>query len=137
MSKQELLNRLAPEARDIFDQARQLALARGGILSPVHLLVALLEALLPARRNSKTTAGGPPRPPKNLVAARPPSSPRNKNRPKGHTKNNRRVRRAQPNRRAVPGRAYRSSRGHACKRGGKAWARSRLRSKSCYVRSPS
>src|SRR5262249_14273382 len=57
MSKQELLNRLAPEARDIFDQARQLALARGGILSPVHLLVPLLEALLPARRNSKTTAG--------------------------------------------------------------------------------
>src|SRR5262249_45117429 len=57
MSKQELLNRLEPEARDIFDQARQLALARGGILSPVHLLVALLEALLPARRNSKTAAG--------------------------------------------------------------------------------
>ncbi|HMG33310.1 MAG TPA: ATP-dependent Clp protease ATP-binding subunit [Blastocatellia bacterium] len=56
MHKEELLNLLATDARDVFDQARQLALARGGILSPLHLLVALLEALLPARRNTPTAA---------------------------------------------------------------------------------
>ncbi|HKP84851.1 MAG TPA: ATP-dependent Clp protease ATP-binding subunit [Blastocatellia bacterium] len=43
MQKEELLNLLSPAAREAFDRARQLARARGGVLSPLHIVVALLE----------------------------------------------------------------------------------------------
>src|SRR3954447_20486844 len=42
MQKEELLSLLDPVARDAFKRARNLALARGGVLSPLHLVVALL-----------------------------------------------------------------------------------------------
>lgn len=42
MHKEQLLNLLDPGARGAFERARHLALARGGVLSPLHLLVALL-----------------------------------------------------------------------------------------------
>ena len=42
MQKEQLLNLLDPVARDAFERARSLARARGGVLSPLHLLVALL-----------------------------------------------------------------------------------------------
>ena len=42
MQKEQLLNLLDAGARDAFERARQLARARGGVLSPLHLLVALL-----------------------------------------------------------------------------------------------
>jgi len=42
MQKEQLLSLLDPGARDAFERARHLALARGGVLSPLHLLVALL-----------------------------------------------------------------------------------------------
>ncbi|HJQ24240.1 MAG TPA: ATP-dependent Clp protease ATP-binding subunit [Blastocatellia bacterium] len=42
MQKEQLLNLLDSRARDAFEHARSLARARGGILSPLHLLVALL-----------------------------------------------------------------------------------------------
>lgn len=45
MQKEQLLNLLTPEARDALDHARQLALWRGGVLSPLHLLIALIEHL--------------------------------------------------------------------------------------------
>ena len=42
MQKEQLLSLLDPLARDAFERARNLALARGGVLSPLHLVVALL-----------------------------------------------------------------------------------------------
>lgn len=42
MQKEQLLSLLDPGARDAFERARNLALARGGVLSPLHLVVALL-----------------------------------------------------------------------------------------------
>jgi ATP-dependent Clp protease ATP-binding subunit ClpC len=42
MRKEQLLSLLDPVARDAFERARHLALARGGVLSPLHLVVALL-----------------------------------------------------------------------------------------------
>ncbi|HWP42479.1 MAG TPA: AAA family ATPase, partial [Blastocatellia bacterium] len=47
MKKEQLLSLLGPEARRAFDNARQLARARGGVLSPLHLLVALIETIPP------------------------------------------------------------------------------------------
>jgi ATP-dependent Clp protease ATP-binding subunit ClpC len=45
MQKEQLLNLLSPAARETFERAKHLARARGGVLSPLHLLVALLEEL--------------------------------------------------------------------------------------------
>lgn len=42
MQKEQILSLLDPESRDAFERARSLALARGGVLSPLHLVVALL-----------------------------------------------------------------------------------------------
>src|SRR6185503_17869048 len=43
MQKEELLSLLSPAAREAFDRAKLLARARGGVLSPLHIVVALLE----------------------------------------------------------------------------------------------
>ncbi|MFY9553680.1 MAG: ATP-dependent Clp protease ATP-binding subunit [Blastocatellia bacterium] len=43
MPKEELLKLLDQRARDAFDRAKRIALAGGGILSPLHLLVAVLQ----------------------------------------------------------------------------------------------
>ena len=48
MQKEELLNLLGPPAREEFERAKLLARARGGVLSPLHLVVTLLESLSPA-----------------------------------------------------------------------------------------
>ncbi len=45
MQKEELLNLLGAQARAVFDSARQLAGAQGGVLSPLHILVALFASL--------------------------------------------------------------------------------------------
>jgi len=45
MQKEELLNLLDSQARTAFENAKRLALARGGVLSPLHLVVAALEIL--------------------------------------------------------------------------------------------
>src|ERR1700750_2404617 len=42
MQKEQLLSLLDPSALDAFERARILARARGGVLSPLHLIVALL-----------------------------------------------------------------------------------------------
>src|SRR5689334_4472459 len=42
MQKEELLNRLSQQARQAFNDAKQLALQCGGVVSPLHLLVATL-----------------------------------------------------------------------------------------------
>jgi ATP-dependent Clp protease ATP-binding subunit ClpA len=57
MQKEELLSLLGVEARAIFGTARHLALVRGGCLSPLHLLVALLEAILSAEGKTRGEAG--------------------------------------------------------------------------------
>jgi ATP-dependent Clp protease ATP-binding subunit ClpC len=44
MQKEQLLELLDRQALDAFDEAKQLALANGGLLSPLHLLVALLQS---------------------------------------------------------------------------------------------
>lgn len=43
MQKEQLLNLLGPQAREAFERAKQLALAKGGVLTPLHLLASLLE----------------------------------------------------------------------------------------------
>lgn len=43
MQKEELLNLLSPAAREAFERAKLLARTRGGVLSPLHIVVALLE----------------------------------------------------------------------------------------------
>ena len=43
MQKEQLLNLLNPEARQVLENAKQLAQWRGGVLSPLHLLIAALE----------------------------------------------------------------------------------------------
>ncbi len=48
MQKEELLSHLDAQARAAFDEAKQIALARGGVLTPLHLLLTLLEAHVPA-----------------------------------------------------------------------------------------
>jgi len=42
MQKEQILSLLDSEAREAFERARHLGLARGGVLSPLHLVVALL-----------------------------------------------------------------------------------------------
>ena len=51
MQKEQLLSLLDPAARSAFEKARTLALARGGVLSPLHLVVALLTGS-PSLQNS-------------------------------------------------------------------------------------
>ena len=43
MQKEALLNLLGPDAREAFDRARRLACSHGGVLSPLHLVIALLQ----------------------------------------------------------------------------------------------
>jgi ATP-dependent Clp protease ATP-binding subunit ClpC len=45
MEKEELLNALGTQARQALEKAKQLALQKGGVLSPLHLLTATLEYL--------------------------------------------------------------------------------------------
>ncbi len=45
MHKEELLNLLGPQAREAFDGAKRLARARGGLLSPLHIVAALIEGV--------------------------------------------------------------------------------------------
>jgi ATP-dependent Clp protease ATP-binding subunit ClpC len=44
MQKEQLLNLLGPQARQAFEDAKRLARAKGGLLSPLHIVVALIEA---------------------------------------------------------------------------------------------
>src|SRR5262245_31884473 len=44
MDKDQLLRLLGPPARQSFDRARELARTWGGVLSPLHLIVAILGA---------------------------------------------------------------------------------------------
>jgi ATP-dependent Clp protease ATP-binding subunit ClpA len=44
MQKEQLLNLLGPQARQAFEDAKRLARARGGLLSPLHIVIALIEA---------------------------------------------------------------------------------------------
>ncbi|HKG21547.1 MAG TPA: hypothetical protein VKC34_06575, partial [Blastocatellia bacterium] len=48
MQKEELLNLLGTEARGAFESAKRLAASKGGTLSPLHIVVGLLERLPPA-----------------------------------------------------------------------------------------
>ncbi len=48
MEKEQLLNALGTQAREALENAKQLALSKGGVLSPLHLLTATLEYLLAA-----------------------------------------------------------------------------------------
>src|SRR5215212_7535052 len=57
MQKEELLNMLGPHAREEFERAKLLARARGGVLSPLHLVVTLLEGLSPASEQAARTFG--------------------------------------------------------------------------------
>src|SRR6185503_10502949 len=43
MQKEQLLSLLDTAAREAFERAKPLARARGGVLTPLHILVALLE----------------------------------------------------------------------------------------------
>lgn len=45
MQKEQLLNLLGPQAREAFGEARRLARSRGGQLTPVHLVAALIESV--------------------------------------------------------------------------------------------
>jgi ATP-dependent Clp protease ATP-binding subunit ClpC len=55
MQKEELLNMLGPHAREEFERAKLLARARGGVLSPMHLVVTLLERVSPASEQAAQT----------------------------------------------------------------------------------
>lgn len=55
MQKEELLNMLGPHAREEFERAKLLARARGGVLSPLHMVVTLLESLSPASEQAAQT----------------------------------------------------------------------------------
>jgi ATP-dependent Clp protease ATP-binding subunit ClpA len=46
MQREQLLNSLSQEAREALDNAKRLALWKGGLLTPLHLTVALLEYLM-------------------------------------------------------------------------------------------
>src|SRR5687768_6365768 len=48
MEKEQLLNSLGSQARETLENAKQLALEKGGVLSPLHLLTAALEDVLAA-----------------------------------------------------------------------------------------
>jgi len=58
MQKEELLNLLAPPAREEFERAKLLARAKGGVLSPLHLVVTLLESLSPVSQQAAQTLLG-------------------------------------------------------------------------------
>ncbi|HVF90104.1 MAG TPA: hypothetical protein VNH22_08545, partial [Blastocatellia bacterium] len=45
MQKEELLNLLSTEARGAFESAKRLAASKGGTLSPLHIVVGVLERL--------------------------------------------------------------------------------------------
>jgi ATP-dependent Clp protease ATP-binding subunit ClpC len=45
MGKEELLNLLGPQAREAFEGAKLLARAKGGLLSPLHIVAALIEGV--------------------------------------------------------------------------------------------
>lgn len=55
MQKEELLNLLGPHAREEFERAKLLARAKGGVLSPLHLVVTLLESLSPLSEKAAET----------------------------------------------------------------------------------
>jgi ATP-dependent Clp protease ATP-binding subunit ClpC len=74
MPKEDLLNLLDADARLAFDGARQLARARGGLLSPLHLLVAILEHLLPPHSKGAGEAGRVLSEARGVLAARYPAS---------------------------------------------------------------
>jgi ATP-dependent Clp protease ATP-binding subunit ClpC len=44
MQREQLLNLLDPQARDAFDGAKRIALEKGGLVTPLHILVSLLES---------------------------------------------------------------------------------------------
>src|SRR5713226_7226291 len=44
MQRQQLLNLLDRQARDVFEASKRLALSNGGALSPLHIVAAVLEA---------------------------------------------------------------------------------------------
>jgi ATP-dependent Clp protease ATP-binding subunit ClpC len=48
MQKEQLLNSLSEEAREALENAKRLALWKGGQLTPLHLMIALLEYLMAA-----------------------------------------------------------------------------------------
>src|ERR1044072_1530217 len=52
MQKEQLLSLLDTSAREAFERAKPLARARGGVLTPLHILVALLEDSAPASEQS-------------------------------------------------------------------------------------
>jgi ATP-dependent Clp protease ATP-binding subunit ClpC len=54
MEKEQLLNCLGRPAREALENAKQLALAKGGVLSPLHLMTAALEYLLAAAPQTST-----------------------------------------------------------------------------------
>ncbi|MEW6127194.1 MAG: ATP-dependent Clp protease ATP-binding subunit [Acidobacteriota bacterium] len=51
MSKEQLLNSLSEETREALENAKRLALWKGGVLTPLHLMVALLEYLMATSEN--------------------------------------------------------------------------------------
>src|ERR1044072_9275466 len=52
MQKEQLLSLLDTSAREAFERAKPLARARGGVLTPLHILVALLEDSAPVSEQS-------------------------------------------------------------------------------------
>lgn len=52
MQKEELLNLLGPQAREAFEGAKRLARSRGGLLSPLHIVAALIEGVSAADETS-------------------------------------------------------------------------------------
>ena len=52
MQKEQLLSLLDTAAREAFERSKPLARARGGVLTPLHILVALLEDSAPASEHS-------------------------------------------------------------------------------------
>jgi ATP-dependent Clp protease ATP-binding subunit ClpC len=44
MQREQLLNLLDPQARDAFDGAKRIALENGGLVTPLHILVSVLES---------------------------------------------------------------------------------------------
>jgi ATP-dependent Clp protease ATP-binding subunit ClpA len=74
MPKEELLKLLTGESLRQFDAARHLARARGGILSPLHLLVVLLENVTSSHTIAESEAGRWLSEARQLLASRYPAS---------------------------------------------------------------
>ncbi len=53
MQKEELLSLLDQQARAAFEEAKRLALAHGGVVSPLHLMAAVLEASSESERDGE------------------------------------------------------------------------------------